>query len=280
MDLHQCYLIREQTAQSILFLYFTINNPTDLDQKWETIKAGKPDFLKTYLLFSEDYEKRKDDPAYFGLKGLNPILLPEIVRRAHKAGLRVSTHIETAADFHNAVAAGVDEINHMVGYSPDQKLIKSEGLSRYEIAVDDARRAAQKNIVVITTLGVTIGALSQDDENSPDATLRKAYKNLLIRNLQLLKEQNARLAIGSDHYRQTAAFEALRLHDLKVFDNLTLLKMWCEATAATIFPNRRIGHLKEGYEASFLVLGGSPVEDFLNTGKIEMRVKQGEILSL
>jgi imidazolonepropionase-like amidohydrolase len=58
------------------------------------------------------------------------------------------------------------------------------------------------------------------------------------------------------------------------------LKIWCENTPATIFPKRRIGYLKEGYEASFLVLAGNPLEDFNHTGKIEMRVKQGKILAL
>jgi hypothetical protein len=260
--------------------YFTINDISDLDRKWETIKAGRPDFLKTYLLHSEEYEKRKNDSAFFGLRGLNPALLPEIVRRAHKAGLRVSTHIETAPDFHNAVVAGVDEVNHMVGYSPDQNLLKSEGVSRYEISEADARLAGKNNVVVVTTLGAAIDAVKRIDESAPDASLRKEFKNLLIRNLQLLGEHNVRIAVGSDNYRQTSAFEASRLHELKVFDNLTLLKLWSETTAATIFPNRRIGHLKDGYEANFLVLAGNPVDDFSNTGRIEMRVKQGESLTL
>ena len=61
---------------------------------------------------------------------------------------------------------------------------------------------------------------------------------------------------------------------------LELLKMWRETTAETIIPKRKIGHLKDGYEASFLVLRADPIADFANTQKIEMRVKQGEILSL
>ena len=113
----------------------------------------------------------------------------------------------------------------MVGYSPDQKLLKSEGLSRYEITEDGARRAAQNNVIVITTLGGAIAAVNQIDQNAQDAALRKGFRDLLIRNLQLLRKHNIRIAIGSDHYRQTAAYEALQLHELKAFDNLTLLKM-------------------------------------------------------
>ena len=70
----------------------------------------------------------------------------------------------------------------------------------------------------------------------------------------------------------------MNLYGLKVFDNLTLLKMWCETTAATIFPRRKIGYLKDGYEANFLVLGADPLADFANVKTIEMRIKQGEPL--
>ena len=35
-----------------------------------------------------------------------------------------------------------------------------------------------------------------------------------------------------------------------------------EGTARTIFPARRIARLEDGYQASFLVLGGDPVADF------------------
>ena len=52
------------------------------------------------------------------------------------------------------------------------------------------------------------------------------------------------------------------------------------APGAHRIPNRRIGHLKGGYEASFLVLAGDPVRDFMNVKKIDMRIKQGEVLSL
>ncbi len=257
--------------------YFSINDLADLDSKWERILSGKPDFIKTYLQYSEEYQKRKADEAYIDWKALNPALLPEIVRRAHRARLRVSTHVETATDFHNALVAGVDEINHMPGFRPEKNdWTKYRDSSRYKISEADARLAARKHVVVVTTLASTINHVLQKKEGEPYDALRA----LLFHNLQILKRHNVSIAIGSDSYRQTSLVEALNLHKLGVFDNRTLLKMWCEATAATIFPKRKIGQLKEGYEASFLILGGDPLQDFTNVQKIEMRFKQGQFLSL
>ena len=257
--------------------YFIIDDLADLDRKWEKILSGKPDFIKTYLQYSEEYEKRKNDDAYFDWRGLNPHLLPEIVRRTHRAGLRVSTHVETATDFHNAVIAGVDEINHMPGFRPEKgDWTKFQDSSRYKISEEDARLAAQKRVVVVTTLVSAIDHALQKKDGEPFNALR----DLLVHNLSILKKHGVRITVGSDSYRQTSLVEAMNLHKLGVFDNRTLLKMWCETTSAAIFPNRRIGLLKEGYEASFLVLKGNPLDDFTNVQKIDKRVKQGEILFL
>lgn len=259
--------------------YFVIDNMADLDRKWETIKAGKPDFIKTYLIYSEEYEKRKTDEKYISWRGLNPTLLPEIVRRAHKAGLRVSTHVETATDFHNALVAGVDEINHTPGFRPENNdLAGYQNPARYTISEQDARLAAQKQVAVVTTLGEAIDKALKNQESAPQSS--NALRDLLVHNLRTLKKHGVPIAIGSDEFRETSLPEALKLHQLQVFDNSTLLKMWCETTAATIFPKRKIGHLKDGYEASFLVLSGDPIQDFTNVKRIEKRVKQGEILSL
>lgn len=258
--------------------YFVIDNQGDLDRKWVTIKAGRPDFIKTYLLYSEEYEKRKNDDAYLGWRGLDPAILPGIVRRAHKEGLRVSTHVETATDFHNALMAGVDEINHTPGFRPDRNnLANYIHLSRYAISEADARLAASHHVVVVTTMGETIEAvLNENDKEHAD--VRRTVRDMVVSNFELLKKHHVAIAIGSDSFRQTSVPEALSLHKLGVFDNLALLKMWCETTAAAIFPKRRIGHLKEGYEASFLVLSGDPLSDFANVTKIELRIKQGELL--
>lgn len=259
--------------------YFTIDTVADLESKWPAIKAENPDFIKTYLLYSEEFEKRKTDKTYDGWKGLDPAILIQIVRRAHRDGLRVSTHVETATDFHNALLAGVDEINHTPGFRPDRMDLAGFGknFGRYEISATDAKLAARRHTVVVTTLGEAIDWTFDGKENADD---RRAVREMIARNLNLLKANHVSLAVGSDHFGGTSAPEARSLARLQVFDNLTLLKMWCEDTAATIFPRRKIGHLKEGYEASFLVLSENPLTDFANTQKIESRFKQGELLAL
>ena len=254
--------------------YFSIDNIADLDRKWGRVLAGKPDFIKTYLQYSEEYERRKGDDTYLDRRGLNPALLPEIVKRAHVAGLSVATHVETATDFHNAVVAGVDEINHTPGFTPEKRDWKKYDASRFRISESDARLAARNRTTVVTTLIFAIDHALQKNAGEPFSEIRE----LLVNNLQLLKKHGVRLAIGSDSYRQTSLDEALNLQKLGAFDNRTLLKMWCETTATTILPKRKIGYLRNGYEASFLVLSGNPLQDFANVQKIEKRFKQGEFL--
>jgi imidazolonepropionase-like amidohydrolase len=90
-------------------------------------------------------------------------------------------------------------------------------------------------------------------------------------NLLLLRESGVRLAIGSDIIR-SAIKEFDYLQKLGVFDNLTLLKMWTETTAQTIFPSRKIGELRERY---FVALEGNPLDDLMNLHRIKLRFKQG-----
>jgi hypothetical protein len=79
-------------------------------------------------------------------------------------------------------------------------------------------------------------------------------------------------------WRRGSLAEIMNLESLGVFDNRTLLDMWCRTTAETIFPGRRIGRLEDGYEGSFLVLGADPIQAFNAVKNIRMRFKQGSFL--
>lgn len=250
--------------------YWVVDDAAQLAAKWPSIVAGKPDFVKTYLLYSEQYAQRHGREEYRSWSGLHPSLLPEIVRRAHAAGLRVSTHVESAADFRVAVAAGVDEINHLPGFRPDRNDPKAylDG-DRYRLTAADARAAARRGITVVATI---TGVIAKQEPGWAEG------RAIVAENLRLLRKAGVRLAVGSDSYRDTSRAEIEALRTLGVFSNAELLKMWSTSTAAAIFPARRIGKLAPGYEASFLVLDGDPLQDFSNATRINLRVKQGVVL--
>jgi hypothetical protein len=256
--------------------YHFIDSEAHLESRWPLVLSKKPDFIKTYLLFSEELKLRRDDPKYDGFRGLDPSLLKLIVAKAHVAGLRVSTHVETAYDFHEAIAAGVDEINHLPGFRGDPMRgakASENDLNRFLITVADAQLAASNGVVVVTTIG--------DTRSLPFfMKIRKLANKLHKQNLTTLRQANVKIALGSDSYEKNSLIEVRYLEDLDVFTNLQLLKMFCETTALTIFPDRKIGAFREGYEASFLILRSNPLQSISNVDDIRYSFKSGLLLKL
>jgi predicted amidohydrolase YtcJ len=260
--------------------YHVIASRADLDAKWSAIIAADPDFIKTYLLFSEEYAARLGDSTTIGWRGLDPALLPAIVAKAHAAGKRVSTHVETAADFRAAVAAGVDEINHLPGFRPEGNALPGyEKLARYQLTEADARAARSRGITVVTTVSEALEMVDATIRaHGPDAALAGRARAMIVENLRLLRDAGVTVAIGSDRYRTTSVPEVMGLRGTRVYDDTTLLRMWSIVTPRAVFPARKLGKLEDGYEASFVALAGNPLADFANVGRIVMRVKEGALL--
>ncbi|MEM1133573.1 MAG: amidohydrolase family protein [Pseudomonadota bacterium] len=241
--------------------YFEADTLDEVYEKWALILAEKPDFIKVMLLYSEEYQERKDDPEYYGLRGLNPEFLPEVVRLAQAENLRVAVHVNTDFDMAMALRAGVDIIAHMPSYrSPLQ-------LSDETIAL-----AKETNAIVVTTLSLA-KRFEQRDPESYAATIAAQRDNL-----KRAHAAGVNLVIGSDNTRGTSRGEAEHIASLDVLDNRTLLNMWTTRCAEAVFPGRKIGRLIDGYEASFVVLEGDPLADFDNTGRISLRMKEGQLL--
>lgn len=245
-----------------------VDSLADLDRQWPAFIKGRPDFVKVFLLYSEEYERRKGDPRFVFKRGLNPALVTEIAKRAHAAGLRVSAHVYTAADFHNALVGGVDDIAHMPGCGFDSTL----GFQAFRISPEDARLAAARHVTVTTTLYWLYEL---------DSAQRRRLVDLVIKpNIALLRANGVPILLGSDEFRATPLHEATVLASLGIFTNAELLDLWTRTTPQSIFPKRRIGRLADGYETSLLVLSGDPTADFSNVKRIVMRVKQGQILPI
>lgn len=239
--------------------YFVVDTPADLDEKWPLVLQFRPDFIKAILVHSEEYAKRRDDEKYFGERGLDPQVFPLLVTRAHAAGLRVSVHVNSAEDFHVAVAAGADEIAHLPGSKTVEHIDRANAIL-----------AAQKGITVVTT-AVLIERQLKREKRELHAEQRRAQ----IDNLRLLRDAGVTLAIGSDEYDDTSVGEARHLRGLGVFEDRELLEMWTLNCARTVFPERKLGRLEAGYEASFLALDGNPLVDWSSLGRIRYRFKGG-----
>jgi hypothetical protein len=235
-----------------------VDTKEDIEKRWPYFLAGRPDFVKLYLLQSENHARRRNDPRAEGDRGLDPALVPDIVRMAHAAGLPVAAHVYTAADFRAAVNGGVDIVAHLPGG-------RGTGAAPFLLTAADAASARLHGVAVITTVG------QHGDSALADRLMREQHGP----NIRLLRAHGVPLLLGSDLQGSTAAREAAILARSGLFTPLELLRMWSIATPQSIFPRRRIGVLAEGYEASFLVLRADPLSDFRNTGAITRRVKQG-----
>ncbi len=257
-------------------LFFTVDTAADLERKWPQIAASNRDFVKVILAFSDEMERRRDNPRfdarppdYSKRPGFDPALLPALITKAHASGLRVSAHIETAADFRAAVAAGVDIIAHLPGawqIGPATG-IDGEGLRPWLLTVADAEQAKARGVKVITT--------TYRDPNDPRlADHRAAHAH----NIKLLFDAGAELMLGSDSFAASVIDEYLFIDSLSVVDRAKLLDIATRQTARGIFPARRIGELKEGYEASFLAYDSNPLTLGSGLKSPALRVKAGKLI--
>lgn len=247
--------------------FHLVTREADIAPVLDRLTADGADFIKLYLLGSEHYAERADDPAFYGLRGLDPALVPPLVRAAHDRGLRISVHVETAADFRTAVAAGVDEINHLPGYAWHNGSTAED----YRLTEADAGAAAAAGTIVVTTTVVSTG------QNATPERLA-AIQALQRENLRRLQAAGVRLAIGSDSYTATAQAEAVNLLAIEAFDEAELLRLWIDTPRLSIFPDRAIGRLDPGFEANFILLPGDPAEDFAHARAVQAVYKAGEVI--
>ena len=247
--------------------YFRVDTAADLARRWPEIRAARQDFVKVMLLHADDYAKRRGKSEFFGINGLDPALLPDLVRRAHAVRLTVAVHIETASDFNIAVDAGADIIAHLPGYG----FAKDESPENYRLTPAMVAKAKRRNVVVVTTTALAT-------YNSPTSVSTAVRQELQRANLRDLDAAGVRLAIGCDDFPFTAQREALYLSKLGVFDNRRLLALWSIDTPRAIFPNRKIGRFSRGYEASFIVLARDPIADFSAVTEVTARYKQGHFI--
>ncbi|MDR7334092.1 amidohydrolase family protein [Roseateles asaccharophilus] len=243
-----------------------VGSPEQARAQWPAIKARGGSWIRVVLAHSERPDLRQQ-PGMFGRLGLTPETAAELTRLAHADGRRVVAHVETAADFAAALAAGVDAIAHLPGYANTL----DEPAETFALSDTQATQAARQRTAVITTTAAT--GLFQL-EASAQAQLRHVQRA----NLTKLQAAGVPLLVGSDVFIATARAE-LHALDALGMDRATLLRLATQDTPRALFPGRKLGCFEPGCEASFLVLGDDPLADLAQVDMPMLRVKQGRLLT-
>ena len=252
--------------------YWFFDSKADVEAKWEKYLATKPDIVKIGLLDAENQQKYVAAGDTID-KGLSPEVAEYVVQKAHQTNLRVYAHVETANDFRLGLKIGVDGFAHLANYSWNAK----ENLQD-DLTLADIKTAAKKQVIIIPTANIAEGSAKDYDENGKESFDANRFQRIVDRQkklFDLMQKNRINFAIGSDYFGKTAGVELWYLHDNKIFNNRTLLKIAVEDTPTAIFPNRKIGNLKDGYEASFITVSENPLVNFETVKKINLRFKQG-----
>jgi imidazolonepropionase-like amidohydrolase len=227
---------------------------------------------------------------------LAPNLYRAIINEAHRRGLRVNAHVFYHDDAVDLVNAGIDGLAHLVR---DKEM-------------DDALIASivRRNVYVMPNLspewntyaelphwfrdGNPLFKLLQESVPAPVvARMRQAHENrtpaalertraqyaILQRSLAKLARANANIILGSDTGLEDHHFGMSEQHELESMarSGMTPMQVIVAATsrAAEFLKLDKMGVLKPGREASFLVLDANPLVDITNTQRISRIYMKG-----
>ncbi|MBT8063078.1 MAG: amidohydrolase family protein [Gammaproteobacteria bacterium] len=251
--------------------YYVVESEQQLAQKWPLILAGKPDFIKVFLRSSERYDEGFGKWGPGG--GIDPRLLPLIREQSHSAGLRLAVANSSIDDFRASLAAQADIVTHLPCYQdssqdPTSPYYDTDSAEECLISSAEAGQAAAQGMSVV--LIVTEWAKERPAE-------QVQWER---QNLDTLRAAGVRFAIGSNAYGSTLT-EGLMAGMKKEFLPPTeLLRVATMDTPSLIFPERQVGCLDVGCEASFIAFGGNPLEDEQQLANIVLRVKDGNKLAV
>ncbi|HEX8072142.1 MAG TPA: amidohydrolase family protein [Pyrinomonadaceae bacterium] len=187
-----------------------------------------------------------------------------VVEEAHKARRRVAAHATTNEGIRNALAAGVDSIEH--GWGADRatlELMKAKGVW-----------------LVPTQAPIMDHIAEAQDERS-----RGGLQRLLTSIREMLKTARAvgvRVATGYDpaiaraHGRNAREIAALRAAG---FSNLEAVRAATTSAAELLGWQERVGSLEAGKFADVIAVAGDPLADIEQLGHVVFVMKGGAVVS-
>ncbi|MBL7797996.1 MAG: amidohydrolase family protein [Saprospiraceae bacterium] len=238
--------------------YWFVDSKKGVDNIWKDVMAQSPGVISIYLLDAQHSGGKEN-------RGLSADAAKAVVKKAHKSGLRVFAHVETAEDVRLGLQIGVDGFANLPGHQWDGT---GDG-KKYELSDEDLKSLAKKKTPV-----VALFSHAQTRANRPNADEIQAAL------LKRLFAHGVNVVIGTDDPQRALRSEINYWFPLKDLDYAQAIQVFCTNTPQAIFPKRKIGRFAEGYEASFLVLNGDPLQNLLKLRDIAFKVRQGVLLKV
>ncbi len=236
--------------------YWFIDNKEALNANWDKLKMQNPGVISIYLLDVQNNGGKEG-------KGLSAEVAKLVIKKAHKSGLRVFAQVETADDLRLGLKIGVDGFANLPGHNWDG----AGDTKRFELSDSDLKMLAKKKTPLVLLLSHAQSAIN-----------RPVVQEFHNKTLKRLLDANVQVAMGSDDSQRTLRVELNYWYGLGQLDSPRTLKVLCENTPRAIFPNRKIGKIENGYEASFIVLSDNPMTNVLKTRIQAFKVKDGVLL--
>ncbi len=251
--------------------YWFFDTIEDVDKKWKAYIASRPDIVKIYLLDVKNNAAAK--------KSISEEVAAYVTKKAHDAGLRVAAHIETFDDLKIGLKIGVDIFAHLPHYGFDPNRLDP---AQPTFTKEELKTIRKRNVVLIPTLSLNEEySIARNASNNYQGELDSVRFDKVVKfqkkTVTTLRNAGFAFAIGSD--RDSLTPELNYWVKNNIFDSAFTLKAASVTTPQIMYPKRKIGFLKEGYEASFLVLAGNPLTDFEQIKNIKLRFKQGYFLN-
>ena len=190
------------------------------------------------------------------------------VEEAHRHGLPITAHAHGTAGIRNAVAAGVDGLEHASFWSED--------------GVDDPgdliAQVAAKQIVV----GATVGLVAIPGAMPPPAILKRAPA--IIANTRRMQQSGVRVVAGTD-----AGIAPVKPHDVLRYAIPQLVDLGMTPADALITVTSVAaqvcglattkGRIAQGYDADILAIAGDPFTELDAIHRIRAAYSRGRLVT-
>ncbi|MCX5084617.1 amidohydrolase family protein [Streptomyces sp. NBC_00401] len=196
-----------------------------------------------------------------------------VVRRAHAVGLPVTAHAHALVSIRDAIAAGVDGIEHCTFLASDSVHVPEEAI---------AALAAQ-GIVVCPTLGHAPGAGPAPQlkermyEAGPDHdALRRRVVRAHLAGVTIVSGTDGGIGPDTPHGGLPRAVMDLVSGGMAAAD--ALASATSVAARACGLGDRK-GRVRTGYDADLVVVDGDPFTDMAALARLDVTVLGGQVLS-